>query len=132
MEATLSHIMTTFQSQGIDALALTKLDVLDGVETLKVALGYEMPSGEVVEVFPDDAAVLETVRPVYTDVPSWSDPTAGLVEEGDLPAEAEDYLQFLEEQLGVPIAVVSTGPRRDETMVRGDSEIAEVLRRILC
>ena len=119
------------ETAGIDAIALTKLDVLDGLSTLKVALAYETEDGEVLDTFPADAETLASVRPIYVDLPPWAGGTRGLVQESDLPPAAEGYLQFLEEKIGVPIAVVSTGPRRAETMVRGTSEMTVVLGKIL-
>jgi adenylosuccinate synthase len=116
---------------GIDALAITKLDVLDGLERLKVAVAYENEDGAVLEHVPADSELLSRVRPRYVEVPGWKTPCDGVVDEGSLPAEAEAYLQYLEEQLGVPVVIVSTGPRRSETMTRGASALADVVRPIL-
>ncbi len=119
------------ETAGIDAIAMTKMDILDGVEQLKVAVAYEREDGSVYEAFPADAHDLEQIRPRYEDVPGWADPTEGLTHEKDLPAAAEAYLRYLEAKLGVPIAVVSTGPRRSETMVRGTSPVAQRVGEIL-
>ncbi len=116
---------------GIDAVALTKIDVLDGMETLKVCVGYETPDGRPVAGVPADAALLESIKPRYVDLPGWEGRTEGVITEAELPAGAVGYLQFLEEQLGVPVVIVSTGPRREETLVRGSSLFAERLRPLI-
>jgi adenylosuccinate synthase len=119
------------ETSGIDAVAVTKLDVLDGLETLKVATGYRMPDGSVIDTFPADAEIAEQIEPVYEEVPGWTEPTEGVVAEGDLPEEAMKYLAYLEDLIGVPAVIVSTGPRREETLVRGDSGLAARLRSII-
>ena len=119
------------ETAGIDAIAMTKVDILDGVEELKVAVAYERADGTVTDVFPPNTEDLETMKPRYDTVAGWTEPTAGLTREGDLPAAAEFYLRYLEDKVGVPIAVVSTGPRRSETMVRGTSQVAQQVRKIL-
>ena len=116
---------------GIDAVALTKLDILDGVDEIKVATSYRLPDGTVIDTFPADAEVAETLEPQYETVPAWNAPTEGVTQEADLPAEARDYLRYLEEKIGVPIAIVSNGPRREETMVRGTTALSERLRSII-
>jgi adenylosuccinate synthase len=116
---------------GIDAVAVTKLDILDGFETIKVLTGYRLPDGSTIDTFPADAEVAETVEPLHEELPGWTTPTEGVVHEDDLPPEAKRYLDFLEEKLGVPAVIVSTGPRREETMTRGDSELANQLRAII-
>ncbi len=119
------------ETAGIDALALTKIDVLDGVKTLKVCVAYEGPGGEVIEEVPADAEMLAEVTPRYVDIPGWEGATESLVSEEALPEGARAYLQFLEDQVGVPIALVSTGPRREETMARGSSSMARRIAEIL-
>jgi len=116
---------------GIDALALTKLDILDGVDEIKVATSYRLPNGETINTFPADAEVAEVLEPQYETRPAWSAPTEGVTNESDLPAEALDYLRYLEEKVGVPIAVVSNGPRREETMIRGNTALSARLRTII-
>ena len=119
------------ETAGIDALALTKIDVLDGLKTLKVCVGYEGPGGEVLDAIPADAGLLGNVTPRYVEVPGWEGATEGMVTEESLPQGAKAYLQFLEDQVGVPIALVSTGPRREETMARGSSPVARRIAEIL-
>ncbi len=116
---------------GIDAVAVTKLDILDGFETIKVVTGYRLPDGSIIDTFPADAEVAEAVEPLHEELPGWTTPTEGVVHEDDLPPEAKRYLDFLEEKLGVPAVIVSTGPRREETMTRGDSELAKQLHSII-
>jgi len=116
---------------GIDAVAVTKLDVLDGFETLKVATSYRLPDGSTLDTFPADPEVAAVIEPVLEELPGWSSPTESVVREEELPPEAEDYLRFLEAKIGVPVVIVSTGPRREETMIRGDSELADQLRAII-
>jgi len=116
---------------GIDAVAVTKLDILDGFETIKVVTAYRLPDGSTTDTFPADAEVAEAAEPIHEELPGWSEPTEGVVDENNLPPEARDYLAYLDEKLGVPAVIVSTGPRREETLVRGNSELADRLRGII-
>jgi adenylosuccinate synthase len=116
---------------GIDAVALTKLDILDGFDTIRVVTGYRLPDGSIVTTFPADAEVAESVVPMYEELPGWTAPTEGVVAENDLPEESVAYIGYLEEKLGVPVVIVSTGPRREETLVRGDSVLSNRLRGII-
>jgi adenylosuccinate synthase len=119
------------ETAGLDALALTKLDVLDELDTIKVAVAYELADGTVVKRPPADLELLDTVKLHYQELPGWSQPVTGLTDESALPAAAESYIRFLEEQIGVPVIIVSTGARREETMVRGTSELAGQLRPLI-
>ncbi len=112
------------EAAGIDAVAITKLDVLDECETLEVAVAYELPDGTVLDTVPADPEVLARVRPRYEVVPGWNTDTVGTTSEDALPEAARQYLLYLEKCVGVPIVLVSTGPRREETMTRGDHPIA--------
>lgn len=109
---------------GIDALAITKLDVLDGFDTIQVCTAYRC-GGETLTEMPGDTAQLAACTPVYESWPGWTAPTAGVTEFAKLPIEARRYLARLEEVCGVPAAVVSTGSDRDHTIVRRDSVAAE-------
>ncbi len=109
---------------GIDAIALTKLDVLDTLATIKVAVAYELPDGTTLDSVPADPALVAAARPRYEERRGWQASTAGLTHATELPPAARDYLRYLERHVGVPIVLVSTGPRREETMVRGDHPIA--------
>jgi len=116
---------------GIDAIALTKLDILDGFDEIKVATSYRLPDGSTTDTFPADAEIAEALEPVYETVPAWRRPTEGVTTEAELPPEALDYLRYLEDVVGVPIAIVSNGPRREETMIRGNTDLADRLRKII-
>jgi adenylosuccinate synthase len=102
---------------GLDALALMKLDVLDGLETVQVCTGYRY-QGELITELPNETDILAECRPVYETLPGWKESTVGVVEEAKLPATCQAYLRHLEALAGVPLALISTGPRRDQTIVR--------------
>ena len=104
---------------GLDALALTKLDVLDGLETIAICTGYRCHSHSMTE-FPSDVAHLAACEPIYETVPGWSSPTRGARRFGDLPEAARRYVARLEEVTGVPAAIVSTGSARGDTIIRDD------------
>ncbi len=99
----------------LDGLVITKLDVLDAFDQIKVCVGYEV-NGELLENFPSTAKELERVRPVYETLPGWRKETTKVKSLKDLPPEAKNFLRFIEDYLGVPIYMVSTGPQRDETI----------------
>ncbi|MCG6961921.1 MAG: adenylosuccinate synthase [Acidobacteria bacterium] len=113
---------------GLAGVALMKLDVLDGLEEIRVAVGYKTANGRVLAEPPADARKLAEIEPVYTTLPGWGTTTRGITREKDLPPAARAYLEFFEDHLGVPIVLVSTGPRREETLIRGRSALAERLR----
>jgi adenylosuccinate synthase len=104
---------------GIDALALTKLDVLDGVETLEICTAYKCGSRTLAE-FPSDLSQLAGSTPVYESMPGWKTPTKGVRRYEDLPEAARKYIARLEEVSGVRVAIVSTGSERDDTILRND------------
>jgi adenylosuccinate synthase len=101
---------------GFSSIALTKLDVMSGLEELKVCVGYRTDSG-VLDVWPGDAQSFNHVEPVYETLPGWSEELKGITDKELLPAEAKRYLSFIEEKLGVPISMVGVGPGRKETLV---------------
>ncbi len=103
---------------GLGSIALTKLDVLDQLDEIPVCVAYEI-EGERVEDFPSDLGRLERARPVYEVLPGWRQSTVGILREEDLPENARRYVSFIEERLGVPIDLISTGPRREETILTG-------------
>ena len=111
---------------GLDALALTKLDVLDGLPEVLLCTGYRTSSGTLSE-FPADLRALAAAEPVYETLPGWLTPTKGATRMGQLPPEARRYIERLEEVSGVPCAVISTGSDRGETVVRQDSVVARWL-----
>ena len=105
---------------GLDALALTKLDVLDGMPELQVCTAYSC-RGALLTDMPGDIAKFSACEPVYETLPGWTAPTAGARRYEDLPEEARQYVARLEEVTGVPAAIISTGSAREDTIIRGDS-----------
>jgi adenylosuccinate synthase len=97
-------------------VAITKLDVLDAFDTVKVCVAYEA-DGRRIERFPDDQSLLHKVRPVYEELPGWGTDLSGVTEVDGLPAAARDYLAFLEAQVGAPIRLVGVGPGRDQFVI---------------
>ena len=108
---------------GFDTLALTKLDVLDAFDELKVCTGYRF-EGELLTELPADMSVLEACEPVYESLPGWKAPTAGVRSFAELPKAARGYVERLSEACGCEIGLVSTGPDRADTIVRSSSAIA--------
>ena len=102
--------------QGCTKVALTCLDVLGYMDTIQVCTGYEI-DGEVTDVFPVPAK-LDRAKPVYTSLPGWNCDVRGITEFDALPENAKNYVRFLEEQIGYPISIVSTGPKRHEICTR--------------
>jgi adenylosuccinate synthase len=111
---------------GLDALALTKLDVLDGLPEVQVCTAYKC-RGEVLTDMPGELAHLASCEPVYETLKGWSQPTRGVRDFADLPKEARAYVARLEEITGVPAAIVSTGSGREETIFR-EGTLAEALQ----
>jgi adenylosuccinate synthase len=105
---------------GLDSIALTKMDVLDGLPFIDVCTAYHSGDRTLTE-FPGDLRQLAACRPVYERLPGWSRPTHGVREYRDLPAEARSYVARLEELTGVPVGIISTGSDRDETIFREGS-----------
>ncbi len=106
----------SIQINGVSGLCVTKLDVLDGVETLQIGVGYR--SGEErLDILPVGAESLAQCEPEYEEIPGWSESTVGVREYDGLPVNARRYLQRIEEICGVPIDLISTGPDREETIV---------------
>jgi adenylosuccinate synthase len=102
---------------GLDALALTKLDVLDGIGEIQVATAYRSRGATLTE-FPGDVGQVLSAEPVYETVPGWPRPTSGVRTYDDLPAEARRYVARLEEITGVRVAIISTGSSREDTIIR--------------
>jgi adenylosuccinate synthase len=105
---------------GLTALALTKLDVLDGLPELQVCTAYRC-RGTMLTEMPGDLAQLAACEPIYETVPGWRLPTAGARSYADLPREAQRYVARLEAITGVPAAIISTGSAREDTIIREDS-----------
>ena len=104
---------------GIDGIALTKLDVLDGLEKLKICVGYRL-NGEVLDYLPAGLKSQSALEPVYEELDGWSESTAGATSWKDLPANAVKYVRRVEELIGAPAAMVSTSPQRDDTIMVRD------------
>ncbi|MDP5255312.1 MULTISPECIES: adenylosuccinate synthase [unclassified Vibrio] len=106
------------QVNSVTGFCLTKLDVLDGLEELKICTGYQLADGSVVEVSPMAADAYEGITPIYETMPGWSENTFGVKSLEELPQAALDYIKRIEELTGVPVDIVSTGPDRNETIVK--------------
>ncbi len=103
------------QINSVSGICLTKLDVLDGMETVKVCIGYKTPTGEMSRP-PINLEDYSLIEPVYAELPGWSESTVGLTTIEQLPANARAYIRFVEEQIEAPIDIISTGPDRVETV----------------
>jgi adenylosuccinate synthase len=106
----------SIQLNGVSGLCITKLDVLDGVEAVKICVGYEV-EGRMSDILPVGAEELERCVPVYDELPGWQESTVGVKTYKGLPKAARAYLQRIEELCGVPVDLISTGPDREETIV---------------
>ncbi|MBC3929696.1 adenylosuccinate synthase [Undibacterium sp. CY21W] len=104
------------QINGISGMCLTKLDVLDGVETLKLCTGYKL-GGKIVDIFPVGAEEAAMCEAIYEEMPGWSESTVGAKSMEALPENARNYIKRIEALVGVPVDMVSTGPDREETIV---------------
>jgi len=107
-------------ASSVNALCLTKLDVLDGLDTLRIAVAYRW-RGKRLDYPPATAEALAVCEPVYEDLPGWQGATAGATRIEDLPAGARRYLERIETLLGVPIVIVSTGAERGHTIILSDT-----------
>ncbi|WP_286823787.1 MULTISPECIES: adenylosuccinate synthase [unclassified Idiomarina] len=105
------------QINSISGFCLTKLDVLDGLEELKICIGYQLSDGSVTEHPPLSAEDYEVVEPIYETMPGWQQSTVGITEHKELPPEALAYIARIEALTGVPVDIISTGPDRKETIV---------------
>ena len=104
---------------GINGIALTKLDVLDGLDEIKVCTGYRL-NGELIDYLPAAQAAQAGVEPVYETLEGWKDTTAGARSWAQLPAQAIKYVRYIEELIGCPVALLSTSPERDDTILVTD------------
>ena len=103
---------------GINELTLTKMDVMDGFDEIKVCTGYKINGGEETKVFPLCLDEIENVEPVYTSMPGWDKDISGMTKWDELPDAAKSYIDYIENYLGVKFTIISTGPKRTETIVR--------------
>jgi adenylosuccinate synthase len=111
---------------GVGGIALTKLDVLDTFTEIPIGVAYDV-RGKVVDTMPASLDDYNTAKPVYRTVPGWNTSTVGITRFEDLPAEARAYVELVEDEVGAPVVLVSTGPRREETILRRDSAFGRML-----
>ena len=112
-------VRQTCKISGIDGIALTKLDVLDGFEELKICVAYDL-DGERIDYFPASEGAQARVTPIYETIPGWSQSTEGARSWADLPAEAVKYVRRIEELIECPVAMLSTSPEREDTILVTD------------
>ena len=109
----------TCATSGINGISLTKLDVLDGFKTLKICTGYEL-DGERMDYLPTAADQQARCRPIYEEMEGWSESTEGARSWADLPANAIKYVRRVEELIDCPVALLSTSPEREDTILVTD------------
>jgi adenylosuccinate synthase len=112
-------VRQSIETSGINGIALTKLDVLDGLETIKIAVGYLL-DGREIDYLPSVENAQARVEPVYETMEGWQDSTAGARTWNDLPAQAVKYVRHVEELIGAPVALLSTSPEREDTILVHD------------
>ena len=112
-------VRQTVKTSGISGIALTKLDVLDGLKEIKVCVGYEL-DGSRIDYLPASMGAQARVKPIYETLEGWSETTAGARSWADLPAQAVKYVRYIEEQIGAPVAMLSTSPERVDTILVHD------------
>lgn len=100
------------RTSSIESCCLTKIDVLDGLEEIKICVAYQMSSGEIVYNVPCVSEALDNITPIYEVVAGWSSSTVGIIEFHKLPEQAQYYIKRIEEIIGIPIDMISTGPDR--------------------
>ena len=112
-------VRQTCATSGVTGISLTKLDVLDGFETLKICVGYDL-DGERLDYLPTAADQQARCKPIYEEMPGWSESTEGARSWNDLPANAIKYVKRVEELIECPVALLSTSPERDDTILVTD------------
>jgi adenylosuccinate synthase len=112
-------VRQTVRTSGINGIALTKLDVLDGLKELKVCVGYEL-NGQKIDYLPASMGAQAAVKPIYETLEGWSETTAGARSWSELPAQAVKYVRYIEELIGAPVAMLSTSPERLDTILVQD------------
>ncbi|HEX7965834.1 MAG TPA: adenylosuccinate synthase [Gammaproteobacteria bacterium] len=103
-------------NNSVSSVCITKLDVLDGLDTIRICVAYKTPQGEV-KIAPTGAESFAESEPVYVDMPGWKASTVGITKYEELPENARAYLKKVEELMGVPVDIISTGPDRTQTIV---------------
>ncbi|ARQ02540.1 adenylosuccinate synthase [Pseudorhodoplanes sinuspersici] len=109
-------VRQTVRTSGINGIALTKLDILDGFKEIKVCVGYRL-DGREIDHLPASEHAQAQVEPIYETIEGWDEPTAGARSWADLPAQAIKYVRWVEELIGCPVALLSTSPERDDTIL---------------
>ena len=104
------------QINGFTGMVFTRLDILDGFSSVKICVGYQVGIEEI-DYFPADIALQEKCVPVYEELPGWDTPTASSTKKDQLPVNALNYIQRVEDLVGCPVQIISTGPRREETIL---------------
>ncbi len=112
-------VRQTAKTSGIDGLAFTKLDILDGFDTIKICVAYDL-DGQRIDYLPASQAAQARVKPIYEEIEGWKGSTAGARTWADLPAQAIKYVRHVEELTGCPVALLSTSPERDDTILVHD------------
>ncbi len=113
------HMRRSIQINSLSDLVLTKLDVLDEFDTIRLCVGYRY-NGEILKKPPFDQRLLSQYEPIYEDLPGWKSSTHGITQLKDMPQNAKNYIQRIEELLELPIVMISTGPERDHTIILKD------------
>ena len=112
----IAALKRSIQINGVTGLCITKLDVLDSFETIKLCTGYEL-NGQHKDIFPTGALEITQCQPIYEEFPGWKESTIGITDWKQLPQNAQRYLKSIETLCGAPIAIISTGPERDQTIL---------------
>ena len=105
---------------GITKLSLNSIDVLSGLETVKICTGYRTPAGDIITHYPASLDELSKMEPVYEELPGWDEDITGIREYDNLPDNAKRYVERISELVGAPIATVSVGPDREQTIILQD------------
>jgi len=111
---------------GFDSMVITKLDVLDHLDQIPVCVEYRR-CGATLDAMPATTREIATIEPVYQMLPGWTTPTAGVSRYEDLPEKARQYLEFLESRTGVEVGCISTGPERNQTILRRGSRLEKLI-----
>lgn len=112
-------VRQTLLTGGVDGIALTKLDVLDGLDEIKICVGYQL-GGTTIDYLPADPVEQAAITPIYETVPGWKESTHGARSWAELPAGAVKYVRRVEELIGAPVALLSTSPEREDTIMVHD------------
>jgi adenylosuccinate synthase len=112
-------VRQAIKTGGIDGIALTKIDVLDGFDEIKVCVAYDL-NGERIDYLPSSTVDQANLKPIYETIKGWGDETVGARSWADIPADAVKYVRYIEELIEAPVALLSTSPDRDDTILMQD------------